>query len=95
MAPSFIPTRSLFLASLMLVFFCSSTDARSDRAEDCCLAVSRKPIPKHVILGYRKQVKGEGCSQNAIHNQEGQESLCSDPERRGGKRCHALKQLLV
>ncbi|XP_076845944.1 C-C motif chemokine 19a.1 [Brachyhypopomus gauderio] len=52
-----------------------------DHALDCCLKVSHSPIPRGIISNYHEQVKGEGCSINAIVflTKKGR-NLCAPPE---------------
>ncbi|XP_073697507.1 C-C motif chemokine 19a.1 [Garra rufa] len=51
----------------LALFLCSSpADAQQDLALDCCLTVSHKSIPKHVLLTYRKQLKVDGCPRDAV-----------------------------
>ncbi|KAK6312708.1 hypothetical protein J4Q44_G00160550 [Coregonus suidteri] len=33
---------------------------------DCCLVVSQKEIPRRIVMGYQSQVRGQGCSINAV-----------------------------
>ncbi|KAM9544500.1 C-C motif chemokine 19a.1 isoform 1-T2 [Salvelinus alpinus] len=33
---------------------------------DCCLSVSQREIPRHVVIGYQPQVRGQGCSIGAV-----------------------------
>ncbi|XP_071011980.1 C-C motif chemokine 19a.1 [Oncorhynchus clarkii lewisi] len=33
---------------------------------DCCLTVSQRAIPRHVVIGYQPQVRGQGCSISAV-----------------------------
>ncbi|XP_023992926.2 C-C motif chemokine 19a.1 [Salvelinus sp. IW2-2015] len=35
-------------------------------AMDCCLSVSQREIPRHVVIGYQPQVRGQGCSIGAV-----------------------------
>ncbi|KAK2838047.1 hypothetical protein Q5P01_015259 [Channa striata] len=32
---------------------------------DCCLQVSNKPVPKHILVDYREQHSGKGCAIDA------------------------------
>lgn len=41
-------------------------DAQADSALDCCLKVSSQVIPKHVVLSYRNQIRGIGCTRDAV-----------------------------
>ncbi|XP_013998904.2 C-C motif chemokine 20 [Salmo salar] len=45
---------------------------------DCCLEVSKKEIPQRVVTGYQPQVRGQGCSIDAVvfHTRKGHK-LCA------------------
>ncbi|CAM4545643.1 hypothetical protein PO909_026468 [Leuciscus waleckii] len=80
MASSIIPALSVSLCALAFVLYCSPADAQADLALDCCLTVSPKTIPKHLLLTYRKQFKGDGCPLDAVVfiTRRGR-SLCAPP----------------
>ncbi|KAG5841013.1 hypothetical protein ANANG_G00195090 [Anguilla anguilla] len=56
---------SAFCLGLLCLFCCSSL-TQGEQALDCCLKVSQAPIPKKIVKGYEKQVKGQGCDINAV-----------------------------
>ncbi|KAK7164090.1 hypothetical protein R3I94_002727 [Phoxinus phoxinus] len=66
MASSVIPALSASLCALAFLLYCSPAEAQADLALDCCLMVSNISIPKHVLLTYRKQFKGDGCPRDAV-----------------------------
>ncbi|XP_051551904.1 C-C motif chemokine 3-like 1 [Myxocyprinus asiaticus] len=66
MASAVIPALSVFLCALALILCSSPAEAQADLALDCCLTVSNQSIPKHILLSYHKQVKGDGCSRDAV-----------------------------
>ncbi|KAI4882301.1 hypothetical protein NFI96_011114 [Prochilodus magdalenae] len=64
----------LFLSSNLTV-------SLGDQAVDCCLSVSNHPIPKNILTSYREQVKGEGCTIDAvIFNTIKGKKLCAPPD---------------
>ncbi|XP_077097735.1 C-C motif chemokine 19a.1 [Siphateles boraxobius] len=80
MASSVIPALSVSLCVLAFVLYCSPAEAQADLALDCCLTVSHKSIPKHLLLTYRKQFKFDGCPRDAVIflTRKGRK-LCSPP----------------
>ncbi|XP_066566785.1 C-C motif chemokine 19 [Amia ocellicauda] len=50
------------------LIFCCFRAAQGDinMAKDCCLRVSDKPIPLHVVRTYMSQKVGDGCDISAI-----------------------------
>ncbi|XP_056110695.1 C-C motif chemokine 19a.1 [Rhinichthys klamathensis goyatoka] len=80
MASSVIPALSVSLCALAFVLYCSPAEAQADLALDCCLTVSYKSIPKHILLTYRKQFKGDGCPRDAVifTTRKGR-NLCAPP----------------
>ncbi|KAK9522113.1 hypothetical protein VZT92_018600 [Zoarces viviparus] len=54
----------LFFCLLFITCCCTVTLAQIP--VDCCLSVRNKPIPKHVVVDYRRQISGHGCSIDAI-----------------------------
>lgn len=50
----------------VIQFFFSLIDAQSDSGLDCCLKVSPQIIPKHYVLSYINQVRGNGCPRDAV-----------------------------
>ncbi|KAK9975200.1 hypothetical protein ABG768_023253 [Culter alburnus] len=66
MASAVIPALSVILCALVLILYSSPAEAQADLALDCCLTVSHKVIPKQILLTYRKQIKGDGCSLDAV-----------------------------
>ncbi|XP_056312828.1 C-C motif chemokine 19a.1 [Danio aesculapii] len=66
MASSIMTAFSLAVLALLLCFHSSPTAAQADLALDCCLKVSQKVIPKHVLLRYKEQSRGDGCPRDAI-----------------------------
>ncbi|KAI1900448.1 hypothetical protein AGOR_G00050040 [Albula goreensis] len=59
------PTASLFFLGLFWLHYCSSP-SQGELALDCCLKVSKHPIPKRIVNDYKVQVKGQGCDIEAI-----------------------------
>ncbi|XP_016428230.1 C-C motif chemokine 19a.1 [Sinocyclocheilus rhinocerous] len=66
MASALISAMSLILCAVAFILFSSPAEAQADLALDCCLMVSHKSIPKHVLLTYRKQLKVDGCPRDAV-----------------------------
>lgn len=66
MASSIMSAFCLAVSALLLCFYSSPTVAQADLALDCCLTVSPRVIPKHVILAYQKQSRGDGCPRDAV-----------------------------
>ncbi|XP_016409752.1 C-C motif chemokine 3-like 1 [Sinocyclocheilus rhinocerous] len=66
MASALISALSVLLCALALILYSSPAEAQADLALDCCLTVSHKVIPKHVLLTYRKQFRVDGCPRDAV-----------------------------
>ncbi|XP_016146112.1 C-C motif chemokine 19a.1 [Sinocyclocheilus grahami] len=66
MASALISALSVLLCALALILYSSPAAAQADLALDCCLTVSHKVIPKHVLLTYRKQFRVDGCPRDAV-----------------------------
>ncbi|KAK2911005.1 hypothetical protein QQF64_026612 [Cirrhinus molitorella] len=66
MASALKSALSVILCVLALILCSSPAEAQQDLALDCCLTVSHKSIPKHILLTYRKQVKVNGCPRDAV-----------------------------
>ncbi|XP_051970650.1 C-C motif chemokine 20-like [Xyrauchen texanus] len=57
---------SVFLCALALILCSRPAESQADLALDCCLTVSYQIIPKHILLSYHKQVRGDGCPRDAV-----------------------------
>ncbi|XP_026100982.1 C-C motif chemokine 19 [Carassius auratus] len=66
MASALISAMSLILVALAFILCSSPAEAQADLALDCCLTVSHKTIPRQVLLSYRKQLRVDGCSRDAV-----------------------------
>ncbi|KAM6945239.1 C-C motif chemokine 19-like [Lycodopsis pacificus] len=54
----------LFFCFLFITCCCTVTLA--EITVDCCLSVKNKPLPKHVVVDYRRQISGHGCAIDAM-----------------------------
>ncbi|KAG1957977.1 C-C motif chemokine 19a.1 [Pimephales promelas] len=80
MASSVISALSVSLCALGFILYSSPAEAQADLALDCCLMVSYKSIPKHILLTYWKQFKGDGCPRDAvIFTTRRGRNLCAPP----------------
>ncbi|XP_051514747.1 C-C motif chemokine 19a.1 [Myxocyprinus asiaticus] len=66
MASAVLPALSVYLCALALILCNSPAEAQPDLALDCCLTVSQQSIPRHILLSYRKQFRGDGCPCDAV-----------------------------
>ncbi|XP_056602432.1 C-C motif chemokine 19a.1 [Triplophysa dalaica] len=66
MISAHLPALSVILCALALIIYNTPADAQADSALDCCLKVSSQVIPKHVVLSYRNQIRGIGCTIDAV-----------------------------
>ncbi|XP_045696723.1 C-C motif chemokine 21 [Phyllostomus hastatus] len=77
--------RSLALSIFVLILaFCIPwTQGSNGGAQDCCLKVSTRKIPSHLVRSYRKQEPSLDCPIPAIlfsPQKRTQPDLCADPK---------------
>ncbi|XP_033862162.3 C-C motif chemokine 19-like [Acipenser ruthenus] len=75
MAPSIT---ALFLCSFLL--YCCSKAAYGDSnlVVDCCLRVSKSPIPIKIVKNYKEQGQQDGCDLTAVvFTTKGNKKLCA------------------
>ncbi|KAL6465262.1 hypothetical protein MHYP_G00253950, partial [Metynnis hypsauchen] len=64
-----------------LILSSNLTVSSGELAVDCCLSVSNHPIPRDLLVGYRVQLKGEGCLIDAVLFQTKKNKvLCAPPD---------------
>ncbi|KAL0979853.1 hypothetical protein UPYG_G00190690 [Umbra pygmaea] len=51
---------------LCVVFLCSYQVTQGQTLSDCCLTVSEKLIPKHLVIHYQSQIRSQGCNMDAM-----------------------------
>ncbi|KAJ8414851.1 hypothetical protein AAFF_G00023740 [Aldrovandia affinis] len=50
----------------LFCLYCWSSPSQGELAIDCCLKVSRTPIPQRIVKGYEVQTRGQGCDIEAV-----------------------------
>ncbi|XP_038868934.1 C-C motif chemokine 20-like [Salvelinus namaycush] len=53
------------LFSVLFLYVCYQV-TQGQMVMDCCLEVNKKEIPPRIVTGYQPQVRGQGCSIDAI-----------------------------
>ncbi|KAA0716814.1 Tectonic-2 Precursor [Triplophysa tibetana] len=66
MISAHLPALTVIFCALALIIYITPADAQADSAYDCCLKVGSQVIPKHVVLSYRNQIRGIGCTLDAV-----------------------------
>ncbi|XP_057176969.1 C-C motif chemokine 19a.1 [Triplophysa rosa] len=66
MTSAHLPALSVILCALALIIYNTPADAQADSALDCCLKVGSQVIPKQIVLSYRNQIRGIGCTRDAV-----------------------------
>ncbi|XP_041760143.2 C-C motif chemokine 20 [Coregonus clupeaformis] len=73
---STVDSTKILFSVLFLYIFCQVT--RGQMVMDCCLEVSQKEIPPRIVTGYQPQVRGQGCSIDAmVFNTRKGRNLCA------------------
>lgn len=54
------------LAISLLILWTSHAQSGANDAEDCCLSVSKRPIPAHRVRSFRYALLQHGCPVSAV-----------------------------